>query len=97
MGHERDLADHLEQTIFFARAGMELLQPGNNNLTTAASYIGGGGGGGGVPASSPENIIQMAAQLKTDRARPGHLENIKRRGNSDALLQRLGIQRAAWV
>jgi hypothetical protein len=54
---------------------MELLQPGTNNLTAAASYTGGGGGGGGVPASSPENIIQMAAELKTDRARPGHREN----------------------
>jgi len=81
---DRDL---LEKTIFFARAGMELLQPGNNNLTTAARTNGtsrtnetnrsngGGGGGGGVLASIPENIIQMAAQLKTDRARPGHLEN----------------------
>lgn len=75
---------------------MEFLHLGNNNLTTAASYIGGGGGGGGVPTSNSENIIQMAARLKTDQARPGHLENIKRRGNSDALLQRLGIQRAAW-
>ena len=28
--------DLREKTIFFARAGMELLQPGNNNLTTAA-------------------------------------------------------------
>jgi hypothetical protein len=66
---------------------MELLQPGNNNSTAAARtnrtnrtsrtnrYNGGGGGGGGVPASIPENIIQMAAELKTDRARPGHLEN----------------------
>lgn len=82
-------SNYREQTIFFARAGMELLQPGNNNLTTAARTNGtsrtngtngyngggGGGGGGGVPASSPENIIQMAAELKTDRARPGHLEN----------------------
>jgi len=66
---------------------MELLQPGKYNLTTAArstgtngtngtnGYNGGGGGGGGVPASIPENIIQMAAELKTDRARPGHREN----------------------
>lgn len=58
---------------------MELLQPGNNNLTARTNGTngssGGGGGGGGVLASSPENIIQMAAQLKTDRARPGHLEN----------------------
>ena len=71
---------------------MELLQPGKYNLTTAARTNGtsrtnrtkgyngggaGGGGGGGVPASSPENIIRIR---KTDRARPGHLENIKRRG-----------------
>ena len=66
--------DLLEKTIFFARAGMELLQPGNNNLTTAArtngtnrtsrtnGSNGGGGGGGGVLASSPENIISR----KTD-------------------------------
>ena len=49
-----------EQTIFFARAGMELLQPGKYNLMTAAGSTGGGGGsgGGGVPASIPENIIQ---------------------------------------
>jgi len=71
-----DLADHREQTIFFARAGMELLQPGKYNLTTAArtngtsrtngsSGGGGGGGGGGVPASSPENIIQDAADRRT--------------------------------
>jgi hypothetical protein len=85
---------------------MELLQPGNNNLTTAArtnrsnwtSRInGGGGGGGGVLASSPENIIQMAAQLKTDRARLGHLENKTSAWVYSCSLQRLGIQRAAWV
>jgi hypothetical protein len=49
--------DHLEKTNLFARAGMQLLQPGKYNLTTAARYTGGGGGGGGVLASSPENII----------------------------------------
>ena len=56
---------------------MDLLQPGKYNFTTAARSTGGGGGGGGggVLASSPENIIQTAAELKTDRARPGHLEN----------------------
>jgi hypothetical protein len=69
--------DHLEKTNLFARAGMQLLQPGKNNSMTAARTNGsngsngtyGGGGGGGVLASSPENIIQMAAELKTDRAR----------------------------
>ena len=75
--------DHLEKTNLFARAGMQLLQPGKNKSRTAArtnrtnrtngsngsngTY--GGGGGGGVLASSPENIIQMAAELKTDRSR----------------------------
>ena len=32
---------------------------------TARADIGGGGGGGGVLASSPENIIQAAADLET--------------------------------
>jgi len=59
---------------------MELLQPGKYNMTTAARTdgtnrtngthgtnrtYGGGGGGGGVPASSPENIIQDAADRRT--------------------------------
>jgi hypothetical protein len=73
--------DHLEKTNLFARAGGQLLPPGkNNSMMTAARTNGsnrsnrsngtyGGGGGGGVLASSPENIIQMAAELKTDRAR----------------------------
>jgi hypothetical protein len=66
--------DHLEKTNLFARAGGQLLPPGKNNSMTAARTNGsngtyGGGGGGGVLASSPENIIQMAAELKTDRSR----------------------------
>jgi len=53
---------------------MELLQPGKYNMTTAArtngtnrtnGSSGGGGGGGGVPASSPENIIQDAADRRS--------------------------------
>ena len=86
---------------------MELLQPGKYNLTTAARSTGtnrtngtsrtsgGGGGGGGVPASSPENIIQMAAELKTDRARPGRRENKTSAWvYSCSLIKRRGI--AAW-
>ena len=86
---------------------MRRLQPGKNNLITAArtngtnrtnrtsGSNGGGGGGGGVPASIPENIIQMAAELKTDRARPSPRKIKPRLGYTAALLQRLGIQRAA--
>ena len=91
---------------------MELLQPGKYNMTTAARTdgtnrtngthgtnrtYGGGGGGGGVPAGTRKIQYKTQRIEEALRARPGHLEKIKRRGNSDALEQRLGIQRAAWV
>jgi hypothetical protein len=72
-------SDHLEITNTITAARTDGTNGTSRTNGTYWTYGGGTGGGGGVgvPASSPENIIRIQ---KTDRARPGHLENIKRRG-----------------